>query len=135
MPLRLPSGLSPRHRETAAAVPDGARCAQGPGVGPGPGGLGPSTEDLRTEDLRTEDLRTEDLREWLGPRTEAAGGEEAGGWAARAAHGPGGLPLPGTRHNLALSDTPTGAPGADREKPRLVEKGGPAHGLVVSDNV
>ena len=106
---RLPSGLSPQHHETTAAVPDGARCALGPGFGPAPGGLG--------------------------PRTEAAGVEEAGGWVARAAHGPGGLPLPGTRHNIALSDTPTGAPGADREKPRLVEKGGPAHGLVVSDNV
>ena len=73
---RLPSGLSPQHHETTAAVPDGARCALGPGFGPAPGGLG--------------------------PRTEAAEVGEAGGWAARAAHGPGGLPLPGTRHNPRL---------------------------------
>ena len=38
----------------------------------------------------------------VGSRTEAAEVEEAGGWAARAAHGPGGLPLPGTRHNSRL---------------------------------
>lgn len=108
MPLRLPSGLSPRRHETAAAVPDGARCDLGPGFGPGPGGLG--------------------------PRTEAAGVEEAGGWVAPAAHGPAGPA--GTRHNLALSDTPPKTPGADREKPRRDEDlEGFAHGLVVSDNV
>ena len=71
---RLPSGLSPRHRETVAAVPVGARCVLGPGIGPGPGGRG--------------------------PRTEAAGVSEAGGWAARGAHGPAGPA--GTQPNIAL---------------------------------
>lgn len=52
----LRSGLCPQRHETGPALPDGARCALGPGSGPGPGGLG--------------------------PRTEAAEVKEAGGWAA-----------------------------------------------------
>ena len=81
-----------------------------PGFGPAPGWIG------------------------LGPRTEAAGVIGGGRLGGPSRARPGTI-HPGTQPNRALWDTPTGAPGADREKPRLVEKGGPAHGLAVSYNV
>lgn len=87
---RLPSGLSPRRHETSAAVPDGARCALGPGFGPGPGGLG--------------------------SRTEAAGVGEAGGWAPRDAHGPG-RSIPG-RGITARYGTPPGLSQVQTERNR-----------------